>query len=327
MPAFLERLNTYNNLTDTEKKNFLSWMADLMPSGIDYKFYCEPIKSNLPKSFMELWKKYPENPTPNEYSMESLNQWRNKIADELSVEKIGYLPPEDRLARYGSIDGKKFTALLKDLQVLSNEEFQNVDIEVPKELIDMWKKHPENFSPNADPIITLTKYCKKINDEIRNPDKYANPKSKPVLSKLSEEAKEALRVPPPNIMYPTHTFLNTAAFDYNLKTDMQNEFAKKDTPATIKDYVLVRATNDFPINGYHTLVNQNTRISMSKSFLDNEIVSFHYCNTKHFSINGLTQFASHGGIWSKCDFNIIEPLSDYIHNSNLISLHPRRYIF
>ncbi len=326
MPAFLERLYTYDNLTDAEKEKFRIWMTDIMPSGIDYKFHCEPIKSDLPKQFVELWKKYPENPVTNESFIDSLNQWRNKIADELSVEKIGYLSPIERLERYGSINGKKFINLLRDLNILSKNEFKCINFEIPKKYIDMWKKHPENFLPNDNPIITLTQYCKKINDEIRNPDKYINPKSKPVLSELSEEAKEALKVPPPTMMYPTHTFLNTATFDYHLRIDMQNDFAKKDAPATIKDYALVRATNDFPINGYHTIVNHNTRISKTKSFLENEIVSFSYCNTKHFSLNGLTEFASHGGKWSECDFNIIEPLSDYIHNPNLISLHPRGYI-
>ena len=77
--------------------------------------------------------------------------------------------------------------------------------------------------------------------------------------------------------------------------------------------------NDF-FNLFYSLTDK------TKSFLENEIVSFSYCNTKHFSLNGLTEFASHGGKWSECDFNIIEPLSDYIHNPNLISLHPRGYI-
>lgn len=327
MPAFLERLNKYNELTDAEKKTFRMWMTDLMPSGADYNFHCEPINFNLPESFIELWQKYPENPAPQSSPIDSLNQWRNKIADELSVEKLGYLPPADRLARYGSIDGKKFRTLLMDLQALSEKEFQGINFDIPKMFIDMWQKHPENLSPNSDPIITLTEYCKQINDEIRNPDKYINPEKKTVLSELSNEAKEALRIPPPTMMSPTHSFLNTATFDYNLKTDKQNEFVQKDTPATIQDYALVRATNDFPIKGYHTPVNQNTRISMSESFLGPEIVTYHYRDTKHFSLNGLTEFAIGGGEWSDFDFNIIEPLSDHINNPNLISLHPRRYCF
>ena len=125
------------------------------------------------------------------------------------------------------------------------------------------------------------------------------------------------------MMSPTHSFLNTATFDYDKKTDRQNEFAQNGTPTTIQDYALVRATNDFPIKGYHTLVNQNTRISMSESFLGSEVVTYHYRDTKHFSLNGLTEFAKGGGEWSDFDFNIIEPLSDHINNPNLISLHPR----
>ena len=327
MPAFLERLDKYDELTDTEKKTFRMWMTDLMPSGFNYNFHCEPIDFNLPESFIELWQKYPENPEPQASPIDSLNQWRNKIADELSVEKLGYLPPEDRLARYGSIDGKRFRALLMDLQALSKKEFEGINFVIPKMFIDMWQKHPENFSPKSDSIATLTKYCKKINDEIRNPDKYINPENKPVLSKLSDEAKEALKIPPPTMMSPTHSFLNTATFDYNLKTDKQNEFTQKEISATIQDYALVRATNDFPIKGYHTPVNKDTRISISKSFLGPEIVTYHYRDTKHFSLNGLTEFAEGGGEWSDFDFYIIEPLSDHINNSNLISLHPRRYRF
>ena len=327
MPAFLERLDTYDTLTDDEKKNFRMWMTDLMPTEVDYKFHCKPLTLKLPESFIKLWQKYPENPAPEASPIDSLNQWRNKIADELSVEKLGYLPPADRLARYGSIDGKRFRTLLMDLQALSEKEFQGINFDIPKMFIDMWQKHPENFSPNADSIITLTEYCKKINDEIRNPNKYINPEEKPILRELSEEEKEALRTPPPTLMYPTHSFLNTAAFDKNLKNDLQNQFAQRDTPITIKDYALVRATNDFPINEYHTPVNQNTRISITKSFLGPEIVSYHYRDTKHFSLNGLTEFASGGLEWSDFDFNIIEPLTDHINNPNLISLHPRRYCF
>ena len=327
MPAFLERLDTYDTLADDEKKTFRMWMTDLMPTEVDYKFHCKPLTLKLPESFIKLWQKYPENPAPEASAIDSLNQWRNKIADELSVEKLGYLPPADRLARYGSIDGKRFRTLLMDLQALSEKEFQGINFDIPKMFIDMWQKHPENFSPNADSIITLTEYCKKINDEIRNPNKYINPEEKPILRELSEEEKEALRIPPPTLMYPTHSFLNTAVFDKNLKTDLQNQFAQRDTPVTIKDYALVRATNDFPINGYHTPVNQDTRISITKSFLGSEIVSYHYRDTKHFSLNGLTEFASGGGEWSDFDFNIIEPLTDHINNPNLISLHPRRYCF
>lgn len=219
MPAFLERLNTYNNLTDAEKKTFRMWMTDLLPSGIDYKFHCEPIKFNLPESFIELWQKYPENPAPEELPIDSLNQWRNKIADELSVEKIGYMPPEERLCKYGSIDGKKFRTLLMDLQALSSKEFEGINFELPKVFMDMWKNHPENIAPNLDPMKTLTEYCKQINDEIRNPDRYINPKNEPILRELSDDAKEALIAPPPSMMYPTHSFLNTATFDYDLKTD------------------------------------------------------------------------------------------------------------
>ena len=104
MPAFLDRLNKYNELTDAEKKIFRMWMTDLMPSGADYNFHCEPINFELPENFIELWQKYPENPAPQLSPIDSLNQWRSKIADELSVEKIGYLPPSDRLAIYGSSD-------------------------------------------------------------------------------------------------------------------------------------------------------------------------------------------------------------------------------
>lgn len=327
MPAFLERLNTYDNLTDAEKKAFRVWMTDLLPSGTDYKFHCEPIKFNLPESFIELWQKYPENPAPQELPIDSLNQWRNKIADELSLEKVGYLPPSERLKRYGSIDGKIFNAMLTDLQVFDPERFKGINFELPQMIMDMWKKHPENILPNEDPTITLLEYCKRINDEISNPDKYINPENIPVLSELSNEAKEALRGAPPTMLSPTHSFLNTATFDYDLKVDRQNEFVQRAVPATINDYALVRATNDFPIKGYHTAVNQDTRISTSESFLGPEIVSFHYRDTKHFSLNGLTEFATGGGEWSDFDFNIIEPLADYINNPNLISLHPRRYFF
>lgn len=327
MPAFLERLNKYDELTDAEKKTFRMWLTDLMPSGADYNFHCEPINFNLPESFIELWQKYPENPAPQIKPIDSLNQWRSKIADELSIEKIGYLSPSERLERYGSIKGKQFSAMLSDLQVLSKEEFKEINIVLPETFLEMWKKHPENHMPNTDPIITLTEYCKQINDEIRNPDKYLNPEKKPVLSELSNEEKEALRIPPPTMMSPTHSFLNTATFDYNLKTDKQNEFVKKESSATIQDYVLVRATNDFPIKGYYTPVNKNTRISMAESFLGPDIVTYHYRDTKHFSINGLTEFSKGGGKWSDFDFNIIEPLSDHINNPHLISLHPRRYCF
>ena len=178
MPAFLERLDTYNILTDDEKKTFRMWMTDLMPTEVDYKFHCKPLTLKLPESFIKLWQKYPENPAPEASPIDSLNQWRNKIADELSIDKLGYLPPVDRLERYGSIDGKKFRTLLMDLQALSEKEFQGINFDIPKMFIEMWQKHPENFSPNADPIITLTEYCKKINDEIRNPDKYINSEEK-----------------------------------------------------------------------------------------------------------------------------------------------------
>ncbi len=325
MPAFLDRLNKYNELTDVEKKTFRIWMTDLMPTGTDYNFHCEPINLRLPESFIKLWQKYPENPDPQLLPIDSLNQWRSKIADELSAEKIGYLSPTDRLLRYGSIDGKKFRTLLMDLQVLSDKEFQGINFKLPKMFIDMWKNHPENYSPNDDPISTLTEYCKRVNDEVRNPDKYSNPAGKPVLSELSNEAKESLKTPPPTLMSPTHRFLNTATFDYNLKKDMQNEFAQRVESVTAQDYALVRATNDFPIKGYHTPVNQNTRISMAESFLGPEIVTYHYRDTKHFSLNGLTEFAIGDEDWSDFDFNIIEPLADHINNPNLISLHPRRY--
>ena len=325
MPAFLDRLNKYNELTDVEKKTFRIWMTDLMPTGTDYNFHCEPINLRLPESFIKLWQKYPENPDPQLLPIDSLNQWRSKIADELSAEKIGYLSPTDRLLRYGSIDGKKFRTLLMDLQVLSDKEFQGINFKLPKMFIDMWKNHPENYSPNDDPISTLTEYCKRVNDEVRNPDKYSNPAGKPVLSELSNEAKESLKIPPPTLMSPTHRFLNTATFDYNLKKDMQNEFAQRVESVTAQDYALIRATNDFPIKGYHTPVNQNTRISMAESFLGPEIVAYHYRDTKHFSLNGLTEFAIGDGEWSNFDFNIIEPLADHINNPNLISLHPRRY--
>lgn len=324
MPAFLDRLNTYNNLTDEEKRKFRSFIEDYLPTGVDYKFHCEPLTGNLAQSFIELWQKYPENPAPHELPMDSFNEWRSKIADELSVAKLGYLPPVDRLVRYGSIDGKKFRTLLMDLQVLSQKEFQGINFEIPKMFIDMWQKHPENHSPNDDPIITLTEYCKKINDEIRNPDKYINPEEKPILRELSEEEKEALKTPPPTLMYPTHSFLNTAAFDENFIKDRQDEFAHSTEPATIKDYALIRATNNFPIKGYHVPINQNTRISTTKSFLGPEIASFEYSEIKNFALNGLTLF---GSDWENMDFNIIEPLSDHIKNPNLKSLHPRRYIF
>jgi len=190
--------------------------------------------------------------------------------------------------------------------------------------IEMWRKHPENFAPNSDPMITLTEYCKRVNDEIRNPDKYnETKKEEPVLSVLSSDKKEALRIAPPKMQYPTHSFLNTAAFQYDVRDEMQEAFAQSPSLATIKDYALVRATNDFPVNGYHTAVNQDTRLSTTESFLGPEIASFHYRDTKHFSLNGLTEFSTGQGQWSDFDFNIIEPLQDYINNPNLISLHPR----
>lgn len=322
MPAFLERLNKYNNLTDEEKKRFRAFIADYLPIGVDYKFHCEPLQGELSQRFIELWQKYPENPIPQAEPIDSFNEWRSKIADELSLEKIGYLTPQERLTRYGSIDGKKFRTLLMDLQALSEKEFQSINFDIPKMFIDMWQKHPENFSPNADPIITLTEYCKKINDEIRNPDKYINPEEKPALRELSEEEKEALKMPPPTLMYPTHSFLNTVAFDENLKTDLQNQFIQRDTPITVKDYALVRATNDFPINGYHTIVSQDTRISTTKSFLGSEIVSFGYSDVTSFALNGLTLFADENR-WLNDDFFIIEPLIDHINSPNLMSLHPR----
>ena len=327
MPAYLERLDTYDNLTDAEKKIFRMWMSDFMPAGIDYKFRCEPINFSLPENFIGLWQKYPENPAPHLSPLESLNLWRNKLADELSIEKIGYLPPSERLIRYGSIDGKKFNTLLMDLQALSSKVFKGIDFELPKMFMDMWKNHPENLAPNSDPMETLTEYCKRINDEIRNPDKYVNPQSKPVLRELSNEAKEALRAPPPTMLSPIHSFLNTATFDYDFIKSKQDEFAQRDEPATIGDYVLVRATDDFPISGYHTPVNRDTRMYEKPSFLGPKIVSFGYSDITSFALNGLTKFATEDGRWSNCDFNIIEPLTDHIKNPNLSSLHPRKCFF
>lgn len=327
MPAHLERLNKYDGLTDVEKKTFRRWLTDLMPTGVDYKFHCEPL-AYLPEGFSEVWQKYPENPEPNLPPLETFNQWRNKIADELSMEKIGYLPPTERLIRYGSIDGKMFVALLKDSGVISTKEFNGIDSEILDRFLEMWRNHPENFEPNADPMITLTEYCKRVNDEIRNPDKYNETKKDgPVLSELSSNKEDAIRKAPPKMQYPTHSFLNTATFQYDAKERIQATFAQSPNQATIKDYALVRATNDFPINGYHTAVNQHSRISTTESFLGPEIVAFHYRDTKHFSLNGLTKFATEKGQWSDNDFNIIEPLQDYINNPNLISLHPRRYCF
>ena len=320
MPAYLERLNKYDGLTDAEKKTFRMWMTDLMPTGVDYKFHCEPLSFNLPESFIELWQKYPENPAPHLPPLESLNQWRNKIADELSMEKIGYLPPTERLIRYGSLNGKRFNTLLMDLQALSTKEFKGINFELPEMYIEIWRNHPENFETNADPMITLTEYCKRVNDEIRNPDKYNETKKDgPVLSELSSDKKEALRAAPPKMQYPTHSFLNTAAFQYDVKERMQEAFAQSPSQATIKDYALVRATNNLTIQGYHVPINPDTRISTDKSFLGPEVASFEYSEIKNFALNGLTLFGSE---WESMDYNIIEPLEDQINSPTLKSLHP-----
>lgn len=77
MEKFLERLNTYSSLTDEEKKTFRMLMTDFLPSGVDYKFKCEPLKFDLPKSFIEIWQKYPENPNPQANPIDSFNQWRS----------------------------------------------------------------------------------------------------------------------------------------------------------------------------------------------------------------------------------------------------------
>lgn len=233
------------------------------------------------------------------------------------------MPPVERLSSYGSIDGKKFKTILMDLQALSSKEFEEITFELPKQFIDIWKNHPENISPNADPIETLTEYCKKINDEIRNPDKYINPENKPILTELSEQERESLKVSPPIMEYPNHSFINTASFDYNLIKARQDEFSQQSETPTLNDYALVRATDKFPINGYHVPINQDTRISKSKSFLGPDIASFEYSEMKNFAVNGLTEFTG----WNDKIFNIIEPLADHINNPNLIALHPRRYNF
>ena len=323
MPAFLERLDKYDDLTEREKKIFRGLVTDFLPYGVDYKFHCEPLTFDLPENFIGLWQKYPENPAPQEKPIDSFNKWRSKIADELSLEKIGYLPPEERLARYGSIDGKLFRTLLMDIQALSSEEFEGIDFEIPQRFIDIWKNHPENFAPNSDSMKTLTEYCKKINDEIRNPNKYINPENKPILTELSEQKKEALKIAPPIMEYPNHSFINTASFDYSLIKTRQDEFSQRSETPTLKDYALVRATNNFPINGYHVPINQDTRISKSKSFLGPDIASFEYSEMKNFAVNGLTEFPG----WDDKTFNIIEPLAEHINNPNLIALHPRRYYF
>lgn len=87
MPAFLDRLDKYNVFTDAEKKTFRMLMTDFLPSGVDYKFKCEPLTFDLPESFIELWQKYPENPNPEANPIDSFNQWRSKVVDELSLEK------------------------------------------------------------------------------------------------------------------------------------------------------------------------------------------------------------------------------------------------